>query len=573
MDFDKKVQLSDFSILELKWWLNNVETKHGKLIRPMPVHVICRTDASFPGYGGIDLSSEKHTNGRWASEEKHNKSINYLELLAIFYALQALYYDIQNTHIEIQSDNTTAVSFISEFGGMASSDMDVLAKSIWMWCIERNIHLSATHIPGKSNTADYYSRNFSSSTEWMLKMDIFERICLHFFRPDIDLFASRLNKRLNKFVSWFPEPGASFTDAFSVSWQNMSPYATKTPGPIDISPQQRGTSLREEASTHRSNSIREALQGRGLSGELADFIIKSWSTGTRKQYQHAWRHWGIWNDIRCSSAFQTSETVVLTYLFYLHKSGKSYSVINTHKAMLLCTLPFFWNSWCKNTDLISRFMRRVFISKPPKPRYIAMWDVSIVLRFLESLGKTSDLSLKILTFKTVALVALAIAPRAQTLISLCLNNMIVEKDAIVFMISDILKTTAHGDSFSVRIEHFRNESLCAMHTLLDYIEATKKVRLSNSLSISYVTFKKVTTSTIARWLKLTLSLAGIDTEVFKAHSFRGAATSAAFNRGCSLKSILKTANWKSDKNFRKFYYRQCLSRIFHSVMHYLLYKY
>ncbi|WAR08375.1 NOX3-like protein [Mya arenaria] len=77
MDFDKKVQLSDS------------KTKHGKLIRPMPVHVICRTDASFLGYGGIDLSSEIHTNGRWASEEKHNKSINYLELLAIFYALQA----------------------------------------------------------------------------------------------------------------------------------------------------------------------------------------------------------------------------------------------------------------------------------------------------------------------------------------------------------------------------------------------------------------------------------------------------------------------------------------------------
>ncbi|WAR24285.1 hypothetical protein MAR_037954 [Mya arenaria] len=398
MDFDKKVQLSDFSILELKWWLNNVETKHGKLIRPMPVHVICRTDASFLGYGGIDLSSEKHTNGRWASEEKHNKSINYLELLP------------------------------------RHRDLLTLAHYREEHPLGRKLRLIAATVSGKHSKVEVFRENL---------------------------------------------------------------------------------------------------------------LISSSSHGTRKQYQHAWRHWGIWNDIRCSSAFQTSETVVLTYLFYLHKSGKSYSVINTHKAMLLCTLPFFGNSWCKNTDLISRFIRSVFISKPPKPRYIAMWDVSIVLRFLESLGKNSDLSLKILTFKTVALVALAIAPRAQTLISLCLNNMIVEKDAIVFMISDILKTTAHGDSFSVRIEHFRNESLCAMHTLLDYIEATKK---------------KVTTSTIARWLKLTLSLAGIDTEVFKAHSFRGAATSAAFNRGYSLKSILKTANWKSDKNFRKFYYRQCLRK-------------
>ncbi|WAQ99027.1 hypothetical protein MAR_023400 [Mya arenaria] len=502
MDFDKKVQLSDPSILELKWWLNNVETKHGKLIRPMPEHVICRTDASFLGYGGIDLSSETHTNGRWASEEKHNKSINYLELLAIFY-----------------SDNTTAVSYISEFGGMASSDMDVLAKSIWMWCIERNSHLSATHIH---------------------------------------------------------EPGASFTDAFSVSWQNMSPYVFP---PFNIVGKVINKIIQDEVDEciiifpfwcaqswftmilenmcsfpvrlPRHRDLLTLAHNREEHPLGRKFRLIAATVSGKHSKVEVFRE----NLLISSSSHGQQVLGSNTNMHGDSGSGKSYSVINTHKAMLLCTLPFFGNSWCKNTDLIPRFMRSVFISKPPKPRYIAMWDVSIVLRFLESLGKNSDLSLKILTFKTVALVALAIAPRAQTLISLCLNNMIVEKDAIVFMISDILKTTAH-----VRTEHFRNESLCVMHTLLDYIEATKKVRLSNSLFISYVTFKKVTTSTIARWLKLTLSLAGIDMEVFKAHSFRGAATSAAFNRGCSLKSILKTANWKSDKNFRKFYYRQSLRK-------------
>ena len=72
--------------------------------------------------------------------------------------------------------------------------------------------------------------------------------------------------------------------------------------------------------------------------------------------------------------------------------------------------------------------------------------------------------------------------------------------------------------------------------------------------MSYATYNKVTTGTVARWLKLVLNLSGIDTDKFKAHSYRAAFASAAFNSGCSLKRILDTADWLSEKNFRKFYF-------------------
>ena len=60
--------------------------------------------------------------------------------------------------------------------------------------------------------------------------------------------------------------------------------------------------------------------------------------------------------------------------------------------------------------------------------------------------------------------------------------------------------------------------------------------------------------------ELVLNLSGIDTDKFKAHSYRAASASAAFNRGCSLKRILDTADWSSEKNFRKFYFRQSVSK-------------
>ena len=151
-------------------------------------------------------------------------SINYLELLAIYFALQSIYASIKNQHIEFQCDNVSAVKYINDMGGMTSLDMDSLACNIWNWCIQRNIYISAVHISGFSNAhANYLSRHFSDSTEWMLKREIFERLCSQCFLPDVDLFASRLNKQLSTFVSWFPEVGAYRNDAFSFSWHQFSP--------------------------------------------------------------------------------------------------------------------------------------------------------------------------------------------------------------------------------------------------------------------------------------------------------------------------------------------------------------
>ena len=65
------------------------------------------------------------------------------------------------------------------------------------------------------------------------------------------------------------------------------------------------------------------------------------------------------------------------------------------------------------------------------------------------------------------------------------------------------------------------------------------MRLSRQVFISYVTFKAVTSSTVARWLKTVLDLSGIDTKVFKVHSYRGASASAALSGGCSLQKIFK----------------------------------
>jgi hypothetical protein len=51
--------------------------------------------------------------------------------------------------------------------------------------------------------------------------------------------------------------------------------------------------------------------------------------------------------------------------------------VNTHKAMLLQTLPFFGVLWIKKSVLISKLLKGYFNIKPVKPRIMTTWDVRI----------------------------------------------------------------------------------------------------------------------------------------------------------------------------------------------------
>ena len=66
-------------------------------------------------------------------------------------------------------DNTTAATYINSMGASHSAICNSLAREVWFWCIDRNLWLSAAHLPGTSNVAaDKASRLFCDQTEWKL---------------------------------------------------------------------------------------------------------------------------------------------------------------------------------------------------------------------------------------------------------------------------------------------------------------------------------------------------------------------------------------------------------------------
>lgn len=71
------------------------------------------------------------------------------------------------------------------------------------------------------NTAvDRLSRTFNDDLEWSLDTRVFQTIVSVFGQMDIDLFASRLNAKLDNYSSRYPEPNACAIDAFSINWHH-----------------------------------------------------------------------------------------------------------------------------------------------------------------------------------------------------------------------------------------------------------------------------------------------------------------------------------------------------------------
>ena len=70
----------------------------------------------------------------------------------------------------------------------------------------------------ENNEAHYMSKLLNENIEWKLDPQIFQEILKLFsVKPEIDIFASRLNYQVPIYVSWNPDKNTYVSDAFSIS--------------------------------------------------------------------------------------------------------------------------------------------------------------------------------------------------------------------------------------------------------------------------------------------------------------------------------------------------------------------
>ena len=180
-NFDGPICLSVTARNAILWWVENTHSQfryidHGKY------GGFLTTDSSKEGWGAVfstlpDDESPNSAGGRWTLEEKE-QHMNILELKTGLMGLKTFCTNVHHVHIKINMDNTTAICYLQHKGGSISQQCNVLAKDIWTFCIDRNIWLTAAHLPGHLNVlADERSRIFDDKTEWKLNASVFKMHC------------------------------------------------------------------------------------------------------------------------------------------------------------------------------------------------------------------------------------------------------------------------------------------------------------------------------------------------------------------------------------------------------------
>ena len=208
-------------------------------------------------------------------------------------------------------------------------------------------------------------------------------------------------------------------------------------------------------------------------------------------------------------------------------------------------------------------MNGIYNQHPTPPRYVNISDINVMLAYFESLPAnfkmfemSEILTLKCLTEKLTVLLLILSELWKQTLLATAIDTVKTDEDKLIILPNFSLKHTKPSRPLQAIVYHkFNgNPKLCVAECAKLYIEIRKELvlpEIKQFLVTHGKTHKATSDDTISRWIKNTISSAGVDIHVFKAHSTRSASSSKAKQIGIPYMEILKRGSWKGGNTFTK----------------------
>ena len=341
---------------------------------------------------------------------------------------------------------------------------------------------------------------------------------------------------------------------------SQSSSSTTVSRPFDTS---GGNASVGSASTSRMAAISRSYSEAGISQGAQKLLVAAWRKGTSSAYSSAWGKWDSWCREREVNPVLAPIECVLEFLTHEFNIGKAYRTLNVYRSAISSTHPMIDSLRVGEHPLVVQLLKGAYNLRPPLPRYSSTWEVAKVVSFLDQLGSNGSLSLKDLSQKLGLLLALTAMERESEVIAHDLRYRQFSPEGVIFHLPELTKKSRVGHDLkrSFHASFPSNTNLCVVDCLKEYERRTRLFRPKdptkpNKLLLSYIKpYKPISTESLSRWIKEILSRAGIDTNIFKAHSVRGASASSARNKGISLEDILRLADWSTDSTFRRFYYR------------------
>ena len=369
--------------------------------------------------------------------------------------------------------------------------LNSIVRDLWLWCMNRDITLTAEHLPGVLNTiANEESRVMKDRSDWRLDPEVFHQIQERWGPLEVDMFASRLTTQLERFFSWRPDPEAEAQDAFSQDWTSLrgKGYANppwnlvgRVPNRVQqqeimlvliapvwksqpwyptllelmvdfpiLLPQRRDLIIpthpetRDDSAISRLAYLRRRYQDKAISEEGTELLLASWRQKSSQSYDSLFRKWVDWCSKRDSDPVSGAVSEVVNFLAHLYREGYQYRSLNAYRSAISSVHERVDGYEIGQHPLVSRVMKGAFNLRPPQPRYETTWDVTAVLNYIQSLGTTESLSLRDLTWKLAMILALTRPSRSTDLVELDLRFRRFVPEGVVFQEVGLAKQSRMG---------------------------------------------------------------------------------------------------------------------------------
>ena len=248
----------------------------------------------------------------------------------------------------------------------------------------------------------------------------------------------------------------------------------------------------------------------------------------------------------------------------------SYSTINVIRSAISATHTPVDNVPVGQHPLICRLLKGMFNARPPVLKIIKPWKVSLVLDALRTWDVARKLSLRLLTLKTVFLLALVSLKRASDIHRIVMLPDVFYLGSRRFCAQPVglgkVDRPGHVPAPILINAFLEDPCIDPVFYLNCYVRRTEQLRGSHKqLFISFKKpYKPVSVQTISRWLVNTLNICGV--VGVSGHSTRGVGATTAAQAGVNIDAILSAADWTGPNSFCRHYFKPDMFSVSRAIL-------
>lgn len=364
--------------------------------------------------------------------------------------------------------------------------------------------------------------------------------------------------------------------------QNTGPTSRLTSGTTtqgelaDPGPRENASPMSTSIETSGMATERQRLLAEGFSEEVVDTLQHSIRSSSSRCYDRMWQVFVRWCQKRSVNPCTCSLSQILAFLQSLVNKGLAYRTIGVYRSAISKFHDLMGGFAVGQHPKVSRFMRGVFLKKPPSRTLFPSWDINVLLKFLRKFPfePLDRASLESITLKTVILVALASAKRCSDIkalgryapyVSFCSGG--VRMRTVLGFLTKNANPAHLGEE--IYITSLPNDpELCPVRALKFYLNYTNAQMKTSNIKHEhlFVCFgkknwlKPASVRTISGWIVKTIKAAYAKAKLsifgsVKAHSTRAQSTSWALFNGTPLEEIMRAADWRCHSTFVRHYAR------------------